>query len=181
MAARAADEDVACCTRARCASAQARHAKLGGGPRPALRVVSYHADDTNRSPTFDMDLAELFDAQGKPVPYEQLGALLRRDPASSWGAYVAGCLLVLAQERGVAFPDGIAVLVCSDVPEGADEHTGAACCAVMCADALSGGCCNCCCSSCHCGVVMGMGGRDKAGACVPAVCITALRHVLLRR
>jgi len=31
---------------------------------------------------------------------------------------VAGCLLVLARERGVAFDEGISMLICSDVPEG---------------------------------------------------------------
>jgi hypothetical protein len=39
---------------------QARHKKLGG-PRPALRVVSYHADTTNRAPTFDIDMDDLYE------------------------------------------------------------------------------------------------------------------------
>jgi hypothetical protein len=43
---------------------QARHDKLGG-PRPTLLVVSFHADDTNRAPTFDMDLDELFNPDGE--------------------------------------------------------------------------------------------------------------------
>lgn len=43
---------------------QARHDKLGG-PRPALSVVSYHADDTNRAPTFDIDLDDLFEPDGE--------------------------------------------------------------------------------------------------------------------
>lgn len=38
---------------------QARHDKLGA-PRPALRVVSYHADTTNRAPTFDIDIDDLY-------------------------------------------------------------------------------------------------------------------------
>jgi hypothetical protein len=42
---------------------QARHDKLGG-PRPALRVVSLHADDTNRAPTFDIDLDDLYEPDG---------------------------------------------------------------------------------------------------------------------
>lgn len=44
-------------------ASQARHDKLGG-PRPALLVVSLHADDTNRTPTFDMDLGDLFTPDG---------------------------------------------------------------------------------------------------------------------
>jgi len=43
---------------------QARHDKLGG-PRPTLLVVSLHADDTNRAPTFDIDLDDLFNPDGK--------------------------------------------------------------------------------------------------------------------
>jgi hypothetical protein len=45
-------------------SLQARHDKLGG-PRPALRVVSLHADDTNRAPTFDIDLDDLYEPDGE--------------------------------------------------------------------------------------------------------------------
>lgn len=45
---------------------QARHDKLGG-PRPTLLVVSLHADDTNRAPTFDIDLNDLFNPDGEAV------------------------------------------------------------------------------------------------------------------
>jgi hypothetical protein len=55
---------------------------------------------------------------GTPIPYESLRTYFKSDPASSWGAYVAGCLLVLAHEKGATFPDGISILVASDVPEG---------------------------------------------------------------
>lgn len=54
-----------------------------------------------------------------PIPYSSLHDYFKADPAISWGGYVAGCLLVLARERGVTFPDGISMLICSDVPEGA--------------------------------------------------------------
>lgn len=56
------DESPVMCT----AATQARHDKLGG-PRPALRVVSYHADDTNRAPTFDIDLDDLFEPDGRAL------------------------------------------------------------------------------------------------------------------
>lgn len=55
---------------------------------------------------------------GSPIPYESLRTYFKCDPASSWGAYVAGCLLVLAHEKGATFTDGISILVASDVPEG---------------------------------------------------------------
>jgi galactokinase len=48
------------------------------------------------------------------------------DPAGRWGAYVAGCLLVLAHEKGARFPDGISILVASDVPEGKGVSSSAA-------------------------------------------------------
>jgi galactokinase len=53
------------------------------------------------------------------VPYGRLRELCARDPPSAWGAYVAGCLLALARERGVRPARGVSVLICSDVPEGA--------------------------------------------------------------
>jgi hypothetical protein len=53
---------------------QARHDKLGGQERPALRVVSFHADETNRGPAFDMDLGELYRwAAAAGVAGEQCG------------------------------------------------------------------------------------------------------------
>lgn len=55
---------------------------------------------------------------GTPIPYESLRTYFKSDPASSWGAYVAGCLLVLAHAKGATFPDGISILIASDVPEG---------------------------------------------------------------
>ena len=58
-----------------------------------------------------------------PVSYAALRALFRADPAVAWGGYVAGCLLVLARERGVAFEDGVSLLICSDVPEGAARYS----------------------------------------------------------
>lgn len=45
---------------------------------------------------------------------------VQADAKTSWAAYVAGCLLVLSHERGLALHDKhVAILVCSNVPEGA--------------------------------------------------------------
>lgn len=71
-----------------------RHSLRGGwagdaGPKPVLRVVSFHADDTNRSPTFDMDLTDLLQ-DGQPISYSQAKAYFKSDPATR---YV--CLLLL--------------------------------------------------------------------------------------
>lgn len=73
----------------------------------------------------DIILCDVCPPAGSPIPYASLRSYFKKDPASSWGAYVAGCLLVLARERGLTYPDGISILVCSDVPEGrgALQHT----------------------------------------------------------
>ncbi len=46
-----------------------------------LRVVSFHADDTNRSPTFDMDLTELL-RDGQPITYSEARTYFKSDPAT---------------------------------------------------------------------------------------------------
>jgi len=51
------------------------------GPKPVLRVVSFHADDTNRSPTFDMDLTELLQ-DGQPISYSEARTYFKSDPAT---------------------------------------------------------------------------------------------------
>ena len=53
----------------------------GAGATPVLRVVSFHADDTNRSPTFDMELSELL-KDGQPLSYSEARAYFRTDPAT---------------------------------------------------------------------------------------------------
>ncbi|BDA43718.1 probable galactokinase at C-terminar half [Coccomyxa sp. Obi] len=103
---------------------QSRH-EAAGGPKAALRVVSLHADLTNRGPTFDMDLAEL-ERDGAPIPYEEARQYFKRDPAHSWAAYVAGALVVLMHEKGCRFSDGISILVSSAVPEGKGVSSSAA-------------------------------------------------------
>ena len=50
-------------------------------PKPILRVVSFHADDTNRSPTFDMDLTELL-RDGQPITYSEARTYFKSDPAT---------------------------------------------------------------------------------------------------
>ena len=54
--------------------------EAAGGPKPALRIVSLHADLTNRGPTFDMDLSEL-ERDGQPISYAEAQQYFKRDPA----------------------------------------------------------------------------------------------------
>ncbi|KAL3147999.1 hypothetical protein ABBQ38_014294 [Trebouxia sp. C0009 RCD-2024] len=102
---------------------QNRH--KGHKPKPVLRVVSFHADDTNRSPTFDMDLTELLQ-DGQPISYSQAKAYFKSDPATSWAAYVAGPLVILMHELGLRYPQGISLLLSSAVPEGKGVSSSAA-------------------------------------------------------
>lgn len=62
------------------------------------------------------------------MSYVAAKALFRRDPATSWAAYVAGALLVLAHERGLSLAScgGLSILVSSDVPEGKGVSSSAA-------------------------------------------------------
>jgi galactose-1-phosphate uridylyltransferase (family 1) len=58
--------------------------------------------------------------------YDAARAWFRRDPATAWSAYVVGALLVLAWERGVAFDQGLRLLIHSRVPEGKGVSSSAA-------------------------------------------------------
>ncbi|GAB4816629.1 hypothetical protein N2152v2_003675 [Parachlorella kessleri] len=93
--------------------------------RPALRVVSFNADDTNRGPSFDMDLSDLRRG-GRPMTYAEAREYFKSDPALSWAAYIAGALVVLQLECGAEFKSGLSILVHSDVPEGKGVSSSAA-------------------------------------------------------
>ena len=56
-----------------------------------LRVVSFHADDTNRSPTFDMDLTELL-RDGQPISYSEARTYFKSDPATRSAHACAACI-----------------------------------------------------------------------------------------
>ena len=65
---------------------------MAAGPKPVLRVVSFHADDTNRSPTFDMDLTELLQ-DGLPISYAQAKAYFKSDPATRCVLLLSGSVM----------------------------------------------------------------------------------------
>ncbi|GAB2286398.1 D-arabinose 1-dehydrogenase (NAD(P)(+)) [Dionaea muscipula] len=97
--------------------ALARQQDKGQGLTPVLQIVSYGAELSYRSPTFDMNLSDFMD-EGKPISYEKAKNYFARDPSQKWAAYVAGTILVLMTELGVKFENGISMLVSSAVPEG---------------------------------------------------------------
>ena len=66
-------------------SPAAAQAAAGGGPKASLRVVSLGADETNRGPTFDMDLSELLQDDGTPIPYDEAPRLLQARPRPQVG------------------------------------------------------------------------------------------------
>lgn len=96
------------------------------GRKATMRIVSLHADDTNRAPTFDMDLTDFLDGSGSPISYNDAREYFARDKARSWAAYLGGCLLVLMREKGAVFEDGLSMLVSSEVPEGKGVSSSAA-------------------------------------------------------
>ena len=59
-------------------------------------------------------------------PYDAVRAWFAGDPARHWAAYVAGVFHVLSREHGVHFPNGAAILIESDVPEGKGVSSSAA-------------------------------------------------------
>ena len=111
-------------TREACLVAVQRTAAPAGGAEAArLRIVSLNAELNDRGPVFQMPMAGLLGeaggGEGAPLSYAAAHARFRADPSTSWAAYVAGCLLVLAREKGVRFGrGGLSVLVRSAVPEG---------------------------------------------------------------
>ncbi|EFN51717.1 hypothetical protein CHLNCDRAFT_139880 [Chlorella variabilis] len=111
-----------------CHVALQRHPAAAGEAQeraPAVRVVSFNAGAADRAPAFEVELAQLLPG-GEPLGYPEARALLRRDPSLSWAAYVVGALVVLAQELGARFADGLSILVSSDVPEGKGVSSSAA-------------------------------------------------------
>ena len=66
---------------------------------------------------FTLPLAELLPASG--YTYESTRALLTSGaPGAQWAAYAAGCLVVLALEKGTTFSGGVSIYIHSEVPFG---------------------------------------------------------------
>jgi galactokinase len=58
--------------------------------------------------------------------YDDVRAWFAGDTARHWAAYVAGVFHVLSREHGVHFPNGAAILIESDIPEGKGVSSSAA-------------------------------------------------------
>jgi L-arabinokinase len=81
--------------------------------------------DNSRSQLVSMRLEDL-GLTTTPLGYSHARALFASEPRDCWSAYVLGCLLVLAHERGLRPKHGIALLLRSDVPEGKGVSSSAA-------------------------------------------------------
>ncbi|KXZ56722.1 hypothetical protein GPECTOR_1g650 [Gonium pectorale] len=89
-------------------------------------------EEAHREPSFSCRTGELFPG-GQPLEYEAARAYFKASPSSSWAAYIAGCLLVLARDgpEPAALTSRLAsssvrVLVQSAVPEGKGVSSSAA-------------------------------------------------------
>ena len=103
----------------------------GSNAGAVIRVVSFHADASDRAPTFDVTTKQLLVADGSAlVDYDEAMDVLKADHARSWAAYVVGCVYALAKEGHVSLEqllgNSIAILVSSEVPEGKGVSSSAA-------------------------------------------------------
>lgn len=90
---------------------------------PRVVIVS-RTHDAPAERALETPLETLFPG-GRALDYESARAWFAKRAEVRWGAYVAGALLVLVRERGVA-PVGLRVLVRSTVPEGKGVSSSAA-------------------------------------------------------
>lgn len=88
---------------------------------PRLSLTSIGRDGVERRANVPLDLVA-----DPRRPYEAVRAWFAADPARHWAAYVAGVFHVLSREHAVRFPDGAAILIESDVPEGKGVSSSAA-------------------------------------------------------
>ncbi|KAL6765942.1 galactokinase-like protein [Haematococcus lacustris] len=109
--------------------AEACHAAVQvthGSADPHISVVSLSADQASRAPSFTCPTSALY-PEGQPLSYEEACTLFKAELATSWAAYVVGCLLVLSREQGLGFSGAsVSILVSSQVPEGKGVSSSAA-------------------------------------------------------
>ena len=91
----------------------------------SVTVLGANALEIEGEPLVRLPLAALAPADG-PLSYADAQALLGRDPARQWAAYVLGALVVLQHEHGARLRRGLRLLVHSDVPAGKGVSSSAA-------------------------------------------------------
>jgi L-arabinokinase len=98
---------------------EACHTAVQKSSTGKLRIVSLDCGK-DRLPNFEIPLSSLTTSDGSPISYDQANALFKANKSTSWAAYVAGTLLVLAREKGLKLDEvaGLDILLRSGVPEG---------------------------------------------------------------
>ena len=84
---------------------------LSAGQCPALQVVSFHADDTNRGPTFDMELSDLLQPDGSPISYKAAKVYFQQDPAHRSATIIVVLTVTQHLETSKAAPGMSCILV----------------------------------------------------------------------
>jgi len=92
---------------------------------PRVVLWSMTEEYTDAEAVVSLSLDTLFPAE-KPLDYSEAHDLLTSDSKSAWIAYVAGVLVLLHKEHGVAFEHGLRILIASDVPIGKGVSSSAA-------------------------------------------------------
>jgi galactokinase len=92
---------------------------------PALTIRSLQARSIGAAPEVTIALADLAPG-GAAVSYARARVLLASVPQTQWAAYLAGALVVLARERGLALTYGLRLLVDSQIPLGKGVSSSAA-------------------------------------------------------
>ena len=96
-------------------------------PTSEAHIVLWSMNEEHRAEdaAVSLPLDVLFPVD-KPLEYDEAHMLLTTDPKSAWTAYVAGVLVLLHREHGVAFEHGLRIFIASDVPIGKGVSSSAA-------------------------------------------------------
>jgi L-arabinokinase len=101
--------------------AEATRVALRRWAEPRISIVSAGASGAERRCDVPLDVVA-----DPAKTYDAVRAWFAAEPSRHWAAYVAGVFHVLAREHKARFTGGAAILVDSDVPEGAGVSSSAA-------------------------------------------------------
>ena len=105
--------------------AEAAFAAIAKTDTGKICIKSLSHDASRPDLEFRMPLEDLFNGEAA-IDYAAAHEYFRRDPATSWAAYIAGAFVVLSREKGSSFSGGATILIDSSVPEGKGVSSSAA-------------------------------------------------------
>lgn len=94
-------------------------------PDPLITLLSTNVEQEMSDPLITLPLASL-QVDHTERDYSAAHALLTAEPRRAWAAYVAGVLIILQHERGLALQHGLRIFIHSDVPTGKGVSSSAA-------------------------------------------------------